>query len=58
MNKYQKGKATARAAAIDWQLDFCNHSYSYAELFDFQVHFTRLARRYGLIREFKENAII
>ena len=58
MNKYQKGKENTRNEAIDWQADFANHSYSYGELFYFLDYFETKARRYGLVKEFKENGII
>ena len=58
MNTYQKAKERARNKAIEWQMDFCNHNYSYGELSYFQDYFSRLAKRYGLINEFKENGII
>ena len=58
MNEYQKRKNRARQLAIEWQHDFNNHNYSYGELISFQDYFYKLARRYGLIAEFKENAIL
>ena len=58
MNNYQKQKEKARSKAVDWQLDFENHNYSYGELADFQEYFERLAKRYGLVKEFRENSII
>lgn len=58
MNKYQRQKAQARQTAIEWQLDFQNHNYSYSKLFDFQSYFEKLGKRYGLLTEFKENGII
>lgn len=58
MNKYQKEKVRAREKAIEWQLDFDNHSYSWGELSYFQDYFERLAKRYGLTEEFRENGII
>ena len=58
MNKYTKGKARAREKAIEWQYDFHNHNYSYEELVYFGNYFGKLAKRYGLVREFKENGII
>ena len=58
MNKYQKGKEKARNEAIDWQADFDNHNYSYGELAYFSDYFETKARRYGLVKEFKENGII
>ena len=56
--KYQQGKERARERAIEWQLDFENHNYSYGELAEFGEYFRRLGKRYGLIREFKENGIL
>ena len=58
MNKYQKQKGRARQEAIEWQLNFNNHNYSWSELSFFEEYFTRLAKRYGLIKEFRENCII
>lgn len=55
---YRRYKAYAEDAAIEWQADFPNHNYSYGELAYFQDHFTRLAKRYGLIKVFRENGII
>ena len=56
--KYQQGKERARERAIEWQLDFDNHTYSYGELAEWADVFERLGKRYGLIQEFKENGII
>lgn len=58
MNSYQKQKAAVREKAIDWQADFCMDSYSWEELADWYDYFEKLAKRYGLIKEFKENGII
>ena len=58
MNNYQKAKARARDKAIEWQYDFHNHDYSYGELVYWQEYFERLAKRYGLVEEFRENGII
>ena len=58
MNKYQKAKGKAMDEAIEWQMGFDNHNYSYGELADFQEHFEKLARKYGLVKEFRENGII
>lgn len=54
---YAIRKAEVEEEAIKWQADFCNHNYSYEELAYWEDHFTRLGKRYGLLREFKENAI-
>lgn len=58
MNKYQTEKARARDKAVEWQRGFCDHDYSYGELAYYCEYFSRLARRYGLVKEFKENGII
>ena len=54
---YARNKAVARHEAIDWQNDFCNHNYSYGELAEFGYYFEKLGRRYGLLKEFRENGI-
>lgn len=58
MKKYAEGKERARAEAITWQQEAAERSMSYAELAEAQAHFEMLARRFGLVREFKENGII
>ena len=55
MNKYQKGKEAARAAAQDWQAAFSRSAMSWGELAQWQDHFSRLGRKYGLLREFAES---
>lgn len=54
---YQERKELARQKAIEWQLDFSNNNYSYSELADFYSYFYKLGKRYGLLKEFKENGI-
>lgn len=58
MTAYEKAKESARQKTIDWQTEFHNNSYSYKELAEFTAYFTKLAKRYGLVREFRENGII
>jgi len=58
MTAYQEAKNNARNEAMDWQNDFDNHDYSYGELLYYQNHFEKLAKRYGLTEEFRENGII
>ena len=57
MKTYQDNKARVRDMAIQWQMECEDHSYSYGELSDFQEIFNRLGRRYGLLKEFRENGI-
>ena len=54
---YKTKKEMARQEAIDWQNDFDNHNYSYGELAEFVMHFEKLGKRYGLLKEFRENGI-
>ena len=55
---YQTRKATAREKAMNWQNDFNNNIYSLEEISNFCNYFYKLAKRYGLIREFRENGIL
>lgn len=55
---YQEKKEQARLAAIEWQYEQAEKDYSYGEVSYFQEYFTRLGKRYGLLKEFRENAII
>lgn len=58
MSRYAREKENARQKAIEWQLDFNNHNYSYGELAYFTKYFTKIAKRYGLTEEFRVNGII
>ncbi|MBQ6403335.1 MAG: hypothetical protein IJI27_05465 [Oscillospiraceae bacterium] len=55
---YQKGKARAREEAISWQMEFDGKCLSWYELSIAQSRFEYLGRRFGLIREFRENGIL
>lgn len=57
MNKYQRAKERAREQAIEWQ-HTAPEDLSYGELADVADYFQRLAKRYGLTAEFRENGII
>ena len=56
MTQYEKGKARTRAAAMVWQLD--NSPKSYGQVAEGCGRLRKLARRYGLIKELQDNAII
>jgi len=58
MNKYQSAKEEARKEAIEWQIDFSQSSHYMSKLVEAANYFARLAKRYGLIKEFRENGII
>lgn len=56
MSEYQKGKEKAREVAMEY---FDNYlSISWGELAEATDKLERLAKRYGLIREFRENGIL
>ena len=57
MNTYQQQKEAARQKAIDWQLEEGNHPSSYGELAIIGEYFYKLGKRFGLLREFRENGI-
>ena len=57
-DNYKEKKEKARKEAIEWQNEFVEHNYSYSELAYYQNYFENKGKRYGLIREFKENGII
>ena len=54
---YREQKQRAREKAIKWQLDFENHNYDWLELANWGDYFTKLGKRYGLLKEFHENGI-
>lgn len=55
---YQQRKGNAIDLAIDLQHNLSNVSISYGELATINCEMERIAKSYGLIKEFKENAII
>ena len=55
---YRQLQEKARNEAINWQSTFTDSNYSYSEIAYWQGYFTILAKRYGLVKEFKENGII
>lgn len=57
-NKYQLGKARARDAAFMWQFRTAEEPTNWDELATATAFFERLGRRFGLLREFRENGII
>ena len=58
LNKKIKSKDEARNFAIAWQGQFNELNLSYEELLFTTDYFYRLAKKFGLVREFKENGII
>ena len=58
MTQYQIKKEKARQEAIEWQRNFDEHNLSWNELYMQQIRFEKLARQFGLRKEFRENGII
>lgn len=54
---YASNKAVARQEVIDWQNNPFRDSRSYEEMQEAAEHFEKIGRRYGLLKEFRENGI-
>ena len=50
-------KEQAREEAVKWSNTFKCENYTYGDLVVHEEYFYRLAKRYGLVREFRENGI-
>lgn len=58
MTQYRINKQKARETAINWQNETANASISYEGAAIAGAYFEKLGRRFGLLREFRENCII
>lgn len=59
MSRYEKGKAKTIEMAMEYQNSFAEgKSYYWSEVADIQSNLEKRAKRYGLLREFRENGII
>lgn len=56
--QYEKDKENARQKAIEWQHEASERGLSYGEHAEAGAYFSKLAKRFGLVQEFKENGII
>ena len=56
-NYYNRLKEAARTEAFEWQLTSGDNPMSYSELADVCKCFYTLGKRYGLLKEFRENGI-
>ena len=57
-SKYELMQAAVRLSAQEWRTRVADMSLSYAELLHDTRIWEKLAKRYGLQREFRENGII
>lgn len=55
---YQEKKADVREKAINFQIVFSECDFSYSEIIEYQDYFQKQGKRYGLLKEFRENGII
>ena len=55
---YKQRKAAAREKALQYQIYQANNWQSWEDVAHWSVYFYKLARRYGLIKEFRKNGII
>ena len=55
---YQQSKERARERAILWQRLAGEKALYMSELAYWSAYFERLGKRYGLLREYRENGII
>ncbi len=58
MKTYKEKKEEIRQRAIEWQKDFEKQDYCWGDLIIYQEYFEDLGKRYGLLKEFRENGII
>ena len=58
MSKYKRLKEQARIESFTFQSKLQQYNISYSELAFMQNYFYKVGKRYGLIKEFRENGII
>lgn len=55
---YTERKEAAAQLAKDWQNYFAGLSWSYGEIAEIETFFEKIGKRFGLLKEFRENCII
>ena len=55
---YQKRKEQARRQAIEWQHNFGYYCGDSLDVATWTEHWHKIGKRYGLLKEFKENGIL
>lgn len=58
MKTYRERKEATREQAIDFQNNFSDKSCSWEDLIALSYYFEKMGKRYGLLKEFRENGII
>lgn len=57
-SEYYQKQERARDLAIEWQLNFEKQPHSWWYCIEWRARFERIGKKYGLLREFRENCII
>ena len=58
MTKYEKGKFKTYSMACQFEIVMETCSLSYGEIAEYLSEIEKYARRYGMIKELKENGIL
>lgn len=58
LTPYERNQSILRDFAIEWQFKFADLTHAWRDLCEWSDFFEEYGRKYGLIREFKENGII
>ena len=58
MNSYQTKKEQARLKAQEWQEQFSEGNKYWSEIIEAEERFLKLAKRYGLITQFRDEGIL
>ena len=57
LSDYQRKQTILRDFAVEWQYRFSDFCYSWADLSEWADFFCEYGKRFGLLREFRENCI-
>lgn len=57
LTAYEKRQALARDLAIEWQSDLWEQGSDWYDIWRVQDFFYEVGKKYGLLREFRENGI-
>ena len=58
MSKYQKKKESLREEAVAWQMMAGETALYWSDILGAGEYFEKQGRKYGLLREFRENGIL
>lgn len=56
-SKYELAKNRAREKAVEWQMACSENVFYMSEYAEMTSYFEKLGKRYGLLKEFRENGI-